>query len=87
MLVEDDEQARSALARQATTHRQGLAGPSARGHPAGAVARRRAQWALARATKASRAVVSYGDDGTERWLTGGSPPTCTRWSTRFSARC
>lgn len=34
-----------------------------------AVARREAQWALSRAVEAGRAVVSYGDDRTERWLT------------------
>ena len=36
------------------------------------MARREAQWALARAAEAGRAVVSYGDDRTERWLTGES---------------
>ena len=34
-----------------------------------AVARREARWALARALEAGRAVVSYGDDRTEKWLT------------------
>ncbi len=34
-----------------------------------AVARREARWALARALEAGRAVVSYGDDRTGKWLT------------------
>ena len=34
-----------------------------------AVARREARWALARALEAGRAVVSYGEDRTEKWLT------------------
>ncbi|HEY6297650.1 MAG TPA: helix-turn-helix domain-containing protein, partial [Streptosporangiaceae bacterium] len=34
-----------------------------------AVARREARWALARALDAGRAVVTYGDDRTEKWLT------------------
>jgi purine catabolism regulatory family protein/PucR-like helix-turn-helix protein len=34
-----------------------------------AVARREARWALARALEAGRAVVTYGDDRTEKWLT------------------
>jgi purine catabolism regulator len=38
-------------------------------HRSLAIARREAQWALARATEAGRAVVSYGEDRTERWLT------------------
>jgi purine catabolism regulator len=37
-----------------------------------AVARREALWALDRAAEAGREVVSYGDDRTERWLTGDS---------------
>jgi hypothetical protein len=35
-----------------------------------AIARREAQWALSRAVEAGRALVSYGEDRTERWLTG-----------------
>jgi PucR family transcriptional regulator, purine catabolism regulatory protein len=37
-----------------------------------AVARSEARWALARALEAGRAVVSYGDDRTEKWLTSES---------------
>ena len=61
-----------------------LADPSAAGAAAGsvvgaaagsaagsvvAVARREARWALARALEAGRAVASYGEDRTEKWLT------------------
>jgi len=37
-----------------------------------AVARREAEWALARATEAGRSVLSYGTDPTQKWLTGES---------------
>jgi purine catabolism regulator len=37
-----------------------------------AVAKREAQWALARAAEAGRPAVRYGDDRTERWLTNES---------------
>jgi PucR family transcriptional regulator, purine catabolism regulatory protein len=47
----------------------GLSRPFAAGASA-AVARREARWALARALEAGRPVVSYGEDRTERWLTG-----------------
>jgi len=70
VLVEDDERARSALAGPAAAA-AGLSRPFSADTPL-AVARREAQWALARAAEAGRAVVSYGDDRTERWLTGES---------------
>jgi PucR family transcriptional regulator, purine catabolism regulatory protein len=45
------------------------AGGSSAGGSSVAVARREARWALARALEAGRAVVSYGEDRTEKWLT------------------
>jgi PucR family transcriptional regulator, purine catabolism regulatory protein len=45
------------------------AGGSSAGGSSAAVARREARWALARALEAGRAVVSYGEDRTEKWLT------------------
>src|SRR5215475_11775690 len=73
VLVEDDKRARSALAgpAAAAAAAAGLSRPFSADTPL-AVARREAQWALARAAEAGRAVVSYGDDRTERWLTGES---------------
>lgn len=47
----------------------GFSRPFAAGDPV-AVARREARWALARAVEAGRPVVSYGEDRTEKWLTG-----------------
>ena len=70
VLVHDDDRARAVL----TSARSATAGLS-RPFPADAslaVARREAQWALDRAAEAGRDVVSYGDDRTERWLTGDS---------------
>lgn len=80
VLVSDDEAATNALAgiaggsggsspRASTV---GVIAGMSRPFPVGAplgVARREAQWAVARATEAGRPVVTYGDDRTERWLT------------------
>lgn len=71
VLVEDDDRARCALAGPAAPAAAGLSRPFSADTPL-AVARREAQWALARAAEAGRAVVSYGDDRTGRWLTGES---------------
>ena len=70
VLIEDDERACRALAGPAAAA-VGLSRPQRAETPL-AVARREAQWALARAAEAGRAVVSYGDDRTGRWLTGES---------------
>jgi purine catabolism regulator len=70
VLVPDDERARDALAGPAAAA-AGLSRPFSADTPL-AVARREAQWALARAAEAGRAAVCYGDDRTERWLTGES---------------
>jgi hypothetical protein len=45
------------------------AGGSSADGSAVAVARREARWALAQALEAGRAVISYGEDRTEKWLT------------------
>jgi purine catabolism regulator len=66
VLVPDDLVARNALAADGAI--AGISLP----FPAGAslgVARREAQWAIARAAESGRDVVSYGDDRTGRWLT------------------
>lgn len=67
VLVHDDDAARTVLT-SGLAATVGLSRPFAADTPL-AVARREAQWALARAAEAGRAVVSYGDDRTERWLT------------------
>jgi purine catabolism regulator len=67
VLVHDDQAARAALA-AAVDATAGLSRPFPADRPL-AVARREAQWALARASEAGRAQVSYGDDRTGRWLT------------------
>jgi len=82
VLVQDGEADRAALtgalAVAAGFSRPFAGGPSAAGSSAAgsslaassvAVARREARWALARALEAGRAVVSYGEDRTEKWLT------------------
>ena len=70
MLIHDDDTANAAL-----TAVFGVVVGLSRPFPSDAslpVARREAQWALARAVEAGRAVVSYGDDRTEKWLTSDS---------------
>jgi purine catabolism regulator len=77
VLVQDGEADRAALTGAldvaAGFSRPFAGGSSAGGSSAGgssaAVARREARWALARALEAGRAVVSYGEDRTEKWLT------------------
>jgi PucR family transcriptional regulator, purine catabolism regulatory protein len=69
VLVPEDEAARAALAAGGTV--AGVSLPFRAGAPLG-VARREAQWALARAVESGRDVVSYGDDRTGRWLTSES---------------
>lgn len=69
VLIPDDRAARAALAGSGTVVGTSLpfrAGASLR------VARREAQWAIARAVESGRAMVSYGDDRTGRWLTTDS---------------
>jgi purine catabolism regulator len=68
VLVHDDPAAQAALAGA-----EGAAVGLSRPFPDGgsvAIARREAQWALSRAVEAGRALVGYGEDRTERWLTG-----------------
>jgi purine catabolism regulator len=70
VLIHDDDTANAAL-----TAVFGVVVGLSRPFPSDAslpVARREAQWALARAVEAGRAVVSYGDDRTEKWLTSDS---------------
>jgi PucR family transcriptional regulator, purine catabolism regulatory protein len=69
VLVPDDEAARTALAAGDTV--VGVSLPFRAGASLG-VARREAQWALARAAESGRDLVSYGDDRTGRWLTSES---------------
>src|SRR5215469_10989527 len=66
VLVPDDLAARNAL--DADGAIAGLSLPFLAGASLG-VARREAQWAIARAAESGRDVVSYGDDRTGRWLT------------------
>jgi PucR family transcriptional regulator, purine catabolism regulatory protein len=82
VLIQDGEADRAALT-GALAVAAGFSRPFAGGSSAGgssvagssvagssvAVARREARWALARALEAGRAVVSYGEDRTEKWLT------------------
>jgi purine catabolism regulator len=77
VLIQDGEADRAALT-GALGVAAGFSRPFAGGSSAGgssvagssvAVARREARWALARALEAGRAVVSYGEDRTEKWLT------------------
>ena len=77
VLIQDGEADRAALT-GALGVAAGFSRPFAGGSAAGgssvagssvAVARREARWALARALEAGRAVVSYGEDRTEKWLT------------------
>ena len=67
VLVQDGEADRAALT-GALAVAAGFSRPFAGGSSV-AVARREARWALARALEAGRAVVSYGEDRTEKWLT------------------
>ncbi len=67
VLIQDREPDRAALTGGLETA-VGFSRPFAAGASV-AVARREARWALARALEAGRAVVSYGDDRTEKWLT------------------
>ncbi len=67
VLVQDGEPAATVLA-GALDAAVGFSRPFAAGSSV-VVARREARWALARATEAGRAVVSYGEDRTEKWLT------------------
>jgi len=69
VLVPDDLAARNALA--ADDAIAGLSLPFLAGASLG-VARREAQWAIARAVESGRDVVSYSDDRTGRWLTSES---------------
>jgi purine catabolism regulator len=69
VLIPDDRSARATLAGSGTVVGTSLpfrAGASLR------VARREAQWAIARAVESGRDMVSYGDDRTGRWLTTDS---------------
>jgi purine catabolism regulator len=66
VLIPDDRAARDALAATGTV--VGASLPFRAGASLG-VARREAQWAIARAVESGRDMVSYGDDRTERWLT------------------
>ena len=76
VLIQDGEADRATLT-GALGVAAGFSRPFAGGSSAGssvagssvAVARREARWALARALEAGRAVVSYGEDRTEKWLT------------------
>jgi len=77
VLIQDGEADRAALT-GALSVAAGFSRPFAGGSAAGgssadgsavAVARREARWALARALEAGRAVISYGEDRTEKWLT------------------
>jgi Purine catabolism regulatory protein-like family/PucR C-terminal helix-turn-helix domain len=66
VLIPDDQVARAALAVRGTA--AGVSLPFRPGAPLG-VARREAQWAIARALESGRDMVSYGDDRTGKWLT------------------
>jgi PucR C-terminal helix-turn-helix domain len=66
VLIPDDQVARAALALRGTA--AGASLPFRPGAPFG-VARREAQWAIARALESGRDMVSYGDDRTGKWLT------------------
>jgi PucR family transcriptional regulator, purine catabolism regulatory protein len=66
VLIPDDQVARAALAVRGTA--AGASLPFRPGAPLG-VARREAQWAIARALESGRDMVSYGDDSTGKWLT------------------
>lgn len=67
VLLQDVDAAREALT-GAVTVAVGFSRPFLAGS-AVAVARREARWALARALEAGRAVATYGEDRTEKWLT------------------
>lgn len=69
VLAPDDLAARNALAADGAI--AGISLPFLAGASLG-VARREAQWAIARAVESGRDVVSYGDDRTGRWLTSES---------------
>lgn len=69
VLVPDDAAVRTALAGDGAM--AGISLPFLAGASLG-VARREAQWAIARAAESGRDVVSYGDDRTGRWLTSES---------------
>jgi PucR family transcriptional regulator, purine catabolism regulatory protein len=69
VLVPDDLTARNALADANAI--AGISLPFLAGASLG-VARREAQWAIARAVESGRDVVSYSDDRTGRWLTSES---------------
>jgi PucR family transcriptional regulator, purine catabolism regulatory protein len=69
VLIPDDRAARAALAASDTV--VGTSLPFRAGAPL-RVARREAQWAVARAVESGRELVSYGDDRTGRWLTSES---------------
>jgi PucR family transcriptional regulator, purine catabolism regulatory protein len=69
VLIPDDRAARAALAAGDTI--AGASLPFRAGAPLG-VARREAQWAIARALESGKNMISYGDDRTGRWLTSES---------------
>jgi PucR family transcriptional regulator, purine catabolism regulatory protein len=69
VLIPDDPAARAALAGSDTI--AGASLPFRAGAPLG-VARREAQWAIARAVESGKSMISYGDDRTGRWLTSES---------------
>ncbi|HYB88116.1 MAG TPA: PucR family transcriptional regulator ligand-binding domain-containing protein [Streptosporangiaceae bacterium] len=69
VLIPDDRAARAALAASDTI--TGASLPFRAGAPLG-VARREAQWAIARAVESGKNMISYGDDRTGRWLTSES---------------
>jgi PucR family transcriptional regulator, purine catabolism regulatory protein len=69
VLIPDDRAARAALAASDTI--AGASLPFRAGAPLG-VARREAQWAIARAAESGKSMISYADDRTGRWLTSES---------------
>jgi purine catabolism regulator len=72
VLVPDEQAARRALATLAASDAiVGTSLPFRAGVSLG-VARREAQWAVARAAESGRDMISYGDDRTGRWLTSES---------------
>ena len=69
VLIPDDQAARAALAVGDTVVGTSL---PFRARASLGVARREAQWAMARAVESGRDMISYGDDRTVRWLTSES---------------
>jgi purine catabolism regulator len=69
VLIPDDQAAMAALAAGDTVVGTSL---PFRARASLGVARREAQWAIARAVESGRDMISYGDDRTVRWLTSES---------------